>query len=119
MAAQYTGRAYIYVDGQLYESGDDAKLSGVMGVKRNVVKGAEVYGFTEEAVEAQVVASFLHGNGLSLASFRSMTNVTVTFACDSGPTYTLPGAWVSELGDLTAKDGKIQVTFCARRADES
>ena len=107
----YTGRAWIYLDGALYESGDDAKLTGLLGVKRNTVKGASVYGFNEEVVETTVVASFFHSAALSVKAFADMTNITVTFRCDSGPVYTLANAWVQEAGDLGAKDGKIQVTF--------
>ncbi len=115
----HTGRAWIYVDGQMYESGDDAKVTGVMGLKRNIVKGADVYGYTEEVQEATVVASFFHGNGLTLAGFKKMTDVTVVFKCDTGAVYTLANAWCSEIGDLTAKDGKVQVTFAAAKADET
>jgi len=116
---KHTGRAWIFVDGQLYESGDDAKLSGAVGIKRNIVKGAEIYGFTEEIVEASVEASFFHGNGLSLAAFRTMDDVTITFQCDSGATYTLANAWFADGKELGAKDGKVGVTFTAKKADET
>jgi hypothetical protein len=107
----YTGRAWIYVDGVLYESGDDAKLTGLIGVKRNTVKGASVYGFTEEVMETTVVASFFHSAGLLVKAFADMTDITVVFQCDSGPVFTMAGAWVQEVGDLGVKEGKIQVTF--------
>ncbi len=119
MARKYTGRAFIYIDGALYESGDDAKLTGVMGVKRNTVKGAQVYGFTEEVVEATVQASFFHNASISLSAFEALTDITVTFQTDSGPVFTLVNAWTSEMGELGAKEGKFSVTFTSADVDES
>jgi hypothetical protein len=114
---QRTGRAYIYINGTLYESGDDAKLSNYLGIEREAVVGAEVYGFSEKPVAPTIVCSLIHGGGLRLTDLKKLTDVTVTFRCDTGEVYVLKNGWVAKADDFTAKDGKAPVTFMGKSVE--
>jgi hypothetical protein len=117
--AQYTGRAYIRADGTLYETLAGAKLTNPFGIERQAVVGADVFGFTEKVVVPTVDCDFAHGPGVSIGVLGAMTDVTVTFECDSGVVFVLSNAWCAKAGDLTAdENAKLTVQFQAKSCTE-
>ncbi|HVJ53451.1 MAG TPA: phage tail tube protein [Aliidongia sp.] len=119
MAQQRTGRAFVRANGTLYETLDGAKLSNIAGIERSAVTGAAVFGFTEKTAIPTIDCDFAHGPGVSVATLIAMTDVTITFECDSGVTFVLGDAWCSKGGDLAA-DGsaKLTVQFMALTCQE-
>lgn len=115
---QRTGKVFIRIDGTLYESAMGAALKNAMGVERPAAIGTDVFGYTEKAVAPEVTAKFSHSNGLSLQSLANITNGTLTFECDSGPTFILRNAWYSTGMELTGGEGWLSVTFLAKSAEE-
>lgn len=117
---QKTGKAYIKIDGQLYESMSGAKLSNFSGVERDPVVGTDTFGYAEKAVTPTIDCEFAHGSSLSMATLAAITNSTVTFECDSGPTFILRNAWWAKGGDLATGDGggKVTAQFMGLKCDE-
>jgi hypothetical protein len=115
---QRTGKAWIYINGTLYETASGAKLKSFLGLSREAVTGAEVYGYTEKTVAPGIDGELIHGGTLRLEDLRNVTDATITFKCDTGVTYVLRNAWVKEVGDLDSSQGTISVSFEGKKAEE-
>lgn len=107
----YQGRAYLRVNGKRLPTKQGASLNPG-GVQRPALVGSEVYGYTETPEAASLSCTIPNGPGVSLMSIRAMTDVTIEFECDTGPTFLLANAWASSIPTLTA-EGDIAVTFTA------
>lgn len=107
----YQGRAFLRANGKELPTKQGASLNPG-GLNRPELVGARVYGYTESPVAASVSCTIPHGPGVSLMTIREMTDVTIEFECDTGPTFLLANAWVSSVPTLTA-EGDIAVTFTA------
>lgn len=116
--AQVTGRCWIYIDGALMRSLEGAKLTGVGSTERTAVVGPQVWGFTEKTVAPTVEATFAHTADLSLATLGALTDVTLTFECDTGKSYVLRHAWLENAPDLTADKGDVTAKFCGMSIEE-
>ncbi len=115
---QRTGKVYIKINGMLYESMSGAKLTDPMGVTRDAVVGADVFGFSEKAAVPTIACEFAHGAGLSLQALAACVNETLTFECDSGPTFIVRNAWYASGMELTGGDGKVACTFAGKKCEE-
>ncbi|MCP1375392.1 phage tail tube protein [Dyella lutea] len=116
--AKMFGKATVKVDGQTLLTDDASKLM-TGGVKRNVVKGNEVHGYAEEAVEASVEMNVFINADTDLDAINNMADVTMMFQCDTGQTYVLPHAWLEspvEPGAATS-GGKTPLKFVAAKAE--
>lgn len=116
--AKMFGKATVKVDGQAMLVDDASKLM-TGGNKRNVVKGTEVYGYAEEAMEASVDINVFIDANTDLDAINAMADVTVMFQCDSGQTYVLPHAWLESPVEPGAANngGKTQLKFLAAKAE--
>ncbi|WP_027696693.1 phage tail tube protein [Vibrio litoralis] len=83
------------------------------GVKRDAVMGdAGVLGFSETFDGApSIKATIVHASTTDETAIRNFTGENVTLNTNSGKSYTLMGAWVSEPLELTVKDGQLEVMF--------
>ncbi len=115
---QRTGKVYIKINGMLYESMPGAKLTDPMGVTREDVVGTDVFGYAEKAVAPSIGCEFAHGSGLSLQALAACVNETITFECDSGPTFILRNAWYASGMELTGGEGKVACTFKGKQCEE-
>lgn len=115
---QRTGKAYVKVNGQIYETMAGAKLSNIPGNEREAVVGTDVFGYAEKAVVPTVECEFAHSSSLSVQTLWNFTDATVTFECDSGPVFILRNGWTAKVTDLTGGKGTLAVTFNAKKCEE-
>jgi hypothetical protein len=117
--AQLTGIVYIKVNSELLQSLPGATLD-VGGFERAAVKGYALYGFTEQFKEAMVSCTIAHGANTDLVAMRGWSDVTITFECDSGPTYTVARAFLTKPPVLTAgADSNVALEFIGEVADQA
>ena len=112
---QRTGKVYIQIDGVSMESMDGAKLTNYEGNERDAVSGTDVFGYLEKVAVPTIAAEFAHGPLIIMDAIAAITNSTITFQCDSGPTYALLNAWKSKGSELTGGQGKVAFEFQGKR----
>src|SRR5690625_4449565 len=108
----------VLVDGQTLPKKQDGTLS-LGGVNRNTVKGIDVYGFAEEAVEASVQINAFIGSQTDFETLPAAEDVTVLAQLDSGQQYVLAHAWLEnppEAGEAT-DGGSTPLKFVAVKAE--
>lgn len=93
MAKKLFGKATVQVDGRELIKKQDARFNPG-GVNRNTVKGNEVYGFAEEAVEATIDINAFIDPTTDLETILAGDDVTILFTADSGQQYVMPHAWL-------------------------
>ncbi|PXW78990.1 tail tube protein [Blastomonas natatoria] len=112
------GQATITVDGERWPTDGQSTLD-IGGVTRNSVIGDYDAGsFNETPRPSQLNCSLLVKQGRSLAQIRAIDNATVSFKTDTGQTYVIRNAYVSEAATLTSNDGKAAVVMMGPPAEE-
>ncbi|MGI8839765.1 MAG: phage tail tube protein [Caulobacteraceae bacterium] len=111
------GLATIAVDGLALLS-DAAATLDPGGYMRPVQKGNVILGFREEIAESKLEVSVAIDASFSIDAYRNITNSTVSFAADTGQTWAINGAWLSEPPNISQKDGKAKLVFLGPPADE-
>ena len=83
------------------------------GVKRDAVMGdAGVLGFSEIYDSApSIKVTITHANSTDETAIRNFTGENLTLNTNSGKSYTLMNAWVSEPLELSIKDGQLDIMF--------
>lgn len=116
--SQRLGKAFIKVNGQLLESMPGAKLN-VGGFKRTPVIGANgVLGYSEEPVQAQVECEIAVSGQTKIMDIAKFKGETITFECDTGQTFVVKDAFLTEPPELTAGEGgKVPLKFAGQPAD--
>jgi len=117
--SQRLGKAFIKWDGKLLESMPDAKIS-LGGVERNPVIGANnVHGFSEKIKESTLECEISVSTETSLDELANIADATITFECDTGQTYVMRNAFLTEPPQATAGDGgKVPLKFAGPKAEE-
>lgn len=112
------GIATVKVDGDVLLIDNGAKLNPG-GVTRTTVKGTEVHGYAEQAMEAFVEVTATMSEQTRLKKIAAMSDVSVTFEADTGQTYILNHAWLENPPETTAGEGgKIPLRFVAKTCEE-
>lgn len=113
------GKAYIKADGDLLETLPGAKID-IGGVTRTVVKGNnKILGYSEQPKEATVECEIAIGPQTSLARLQAMSNVSITFEGDTGQTWTVKNAFLTEPPVATdGEGGKVPLKFAGMPAEE-
>ncbi|MEI6896270.1 MAG: phage tail tube protein [Psychromonas sp.] len=83
------------------------------GVKREAVLGdAGVLGHSEAYDSAPSISvTIVHANATDETAIRNFTGENLTLNTNSGKSYTLMNAWVSEPLELSIKDGQLEIKF--------
>lgn len=116
--ARLFGKATIRLDGRELIKKQDGKLN-LGGVQRHTVKGNEVYGFAEEAMEASIELNHFIGADTDLDALNNASDITGLFQCDSGQQYVLAHAWLEspvEIDEAT-DGGSTALKFVAPKAE--
>ena len=113
------GRAYIKHDGNLLQTKEGASLN-VGGVNREPVVGNQVHGYVEKVVAPTVECAITVNASTSLTALAKIDDATITFECDTGQTYVLRNAWLTEPPNMTAGEsgGDVKLKFCAMACEE-
>ena len=119
MSMKRLGKAFIKIDGELLETNKGAKCS-LGGVSRKTIVGNNtVHGYAEEPKESGVECEISIGEGASLDKYRKISDATITFEADTGQTYVIRNAWLTEPPELTDGDGgKVGLKFAGPPAEE-
>ncbi|PHM49347.1 phage tail tube protein [Xenorhabdus miraniensis] len=113
---QYTGIAYIHLNGKELPTKDGATLTPG-GFSRDPVIGARVYGWQQTPKEARLSCVIPQGPGVSLFSIKNAIDTTISFECDTGEKFMLANAWCDGNTSLTSK-GEISAEFIAVECKE-
>jgi hypothetical protein len=119
MGAQVLGRANIKMDGQSIETegGAQLNLGGVMRTTRK--SSGRVVGYSEEPQESRLECQVLLTAEVSLETFRQATAVTLSFEADTGQTYSIANAHLTEPPQVTAgASSSVRLIFEGPPADE-
>ena len=114
--AKMTGLCFIDINGSRIRSKPDAKFSPGGPIKEAVM---DVNGHCGQAVTeikaAEVKFTIPHGNDVDVVALQQLDDVPVTFQTDSGQTYLIRNAGVTEAIELSGKD--IEVTMSGAPAE--
>jgi hypothetical protein len=112
-------RAYIKVNGALLETLPGAKLK-LGGDKRAPVVGNRgLIGYSETTEPAELDCEIALTAGTSLAALRDIVDATLTYEADTGQTYVVRNAFVTEAIEVSAGDGgKVMLKFAGDPAEE-
>lgn len=111
--------AYIKVDGDLLRTLPGAKIK-LGGKKREPVVGdSSVHGFAEKLEPSMLECEISLVPGYSLARLAAISNATVTYEADTGQTYVIRDAFVTETLELNGGEGgKVALKFAGQPAEE-
>lgn len=113
------GTAEIRIDGAVLLSHPGASLD-VGGPKRTTVVGTTVHGFAEAEAQAKLDCEISLKEGVSVTDIRDIDDATVYFKADTGQTWIMRNAWVTDTPVITdgSDGGKVKVTLEATPAEE-
>lgn len=107
--AKKTGRVTVKLDNVTLRSKPGASMD-MGGVKREYgVTDQGVTYFSEEYVNSMIECTLVHMADTDLIALRDTTDATITFECDTGPVYTMPGGGLVEPPKL--QNGECPVKF--------
>lgn len=114
------GKVFIKLDGELLESMGGATLD-LGGVERPAVEGDnDVLGYYEKPKASKCDCKIALGPNTSLGKIKDITDATLTFECDTGQTYIVRNAWVSETLELSSGNGgEVKVVLMGPAAVEA
>lgn len=99
--AQVTGILKLYIDGKMMRTKPGAKFK-VGGKKREAVSGHSVYGFAEEVVHSELDCTIAHMSDTDAVAISGYIEQTLKVETDTGQTYIVKNAWVSEPCELSS-----------------
>jgi len=117
--SQRLGKAFIKTNGALLETLPGAKIN-LGGIKRTPVKGANsVHGYSEEIETGKVECEISVSKDTKLIDYGKMSNVSITFECDTGQTFVIKNAFLTDPPEATAQEGgKVPLKFEGDPADQ-
>lgn len=109
--AQATYTVLVKVNGETLE-GRSVKIKwGTPTREPQMANGVMGRHFTVKPESSMVTVTILHRDGFDLDKVAAWENVTLVCECDSGPTYQIDGAYVSNSPELSDEGGGINVEF--------
>lgn len=113
---QVTGTVIIRLDGRSIRTKKGATLK-TGGIKRTPqFADGKLIGFTEEPVAAEVDCTIIHTATTDVTAVNDISDGTLLFECDSGPVYTIRGAFVTEPCEIKDGEGESKVMFAGQPA---
>jgi len=110
------GQSRIKVDGRVYDTEGKSTLE-LGGIARDAVEADfEAGHFTEKTVPGKIECSVLVTAGISLGELQAIDDATVTMEADTGQTYVIRHAYVSET--VSVSEGKAKLVFMGPPAEE-
>ncbi len=113
-----TGIIRLKINGTLRRSKADAKLM-TGGVNRTPQVGHSLFGFSEEVQPAEIEATLSHMSDTDLLALNALRDATVEFITDTGVTFLITGATLTEPTTLTGGDGDVDLKMSGNPAVES
>lgn len=115
--AQKTGRVKIKLDGATLRSKAGASLQ-IGGTRREADTDDQgrVY-YREMDTPATVSCTLIHTSDTDLIALRDFKDGTINFECDTGTVYTIGGAFMTELGELS--NGEVDFNGAGQAAEQA
>jgi hypothetical protein len=114
--AQVTGRVFISVRGKRLASKEGAKLIYGNPDRETVIADTGVVGYMEKVTAPGVECTIAHTADFAMKEYGAMTDVTLSFDCDSGKSFILNSAWCAKALEL--EKGEVKLTFGALSCTE-
>ncbi|MDH4319872.1 MAG: phage tail tube protein [Desulfobulbaceae bacterium] len=112
------GIATIKYDGKVLNSRPGASMDPGGIARKSVITDLNI-GFSEELRQSKVECEIAYDKDTSLAELGQISGATLTFDCDTGQSYVIKDAWITDTPQLTAGDGgKVKLTFEGPAAEE-
>lgn len=112
------GQLKVKVDGALIET-DGSTTMEIGGATREAVAGDYQAGsFRESTSPSKTEANVLLKAGVSLGALRAIDNATLTLETDTGTTWIVRNAYVSDVISWASNDGKAKIVFGGPPAEE-
>lgn len=115
--AQLTGIAFIKIDGELTQSLPGAKIK-LGGFKRTPKTGHRLYGFHEAVDPAEVELTVAHSSATPVEDWRNKTEAVILFETDTGITYQVSNAFITDTPELTDGEGELSLKFAGEPAEQ-
>jgi hypothetical protein len=110
--AKTTGTVIVRRDGQSLRSKTGKATIMLGGVERvPVFADGGIAGYAEKPVASKVTLTIVHDSTVDLIAISRDTNVSLEFACDSGPVYLVGGAFLSKPPELNAGEADVQLEY--------
>lgn len=109
--AQATWTVLVKVNGNTLEGRSVKVKWGTPTREPQLAAGVMGRHYTVKPENSQVTVTILHRDGFDLDEVATWENVTLVCECDSGPTYQIDGAYVSNSIELSDEGGGISVEF--------
>jgi hypothetical protein len=110
-----TGIIKLYVNGKLQNTVEDPAIT-LGGKKREIIKGHKIYGPKESLEPGAVKYKIAHMSDTDLDELRNLTDATVKYECDTGPSYLITNGCTTELLELSG--GMVDVEIQGDPAEE-
>jgi hypothetical protein len=105
------GTAYFSADGVNYNLEGSFKYSPAL-VKRETKGGQDsIHGYSEMPVAPFVSGSFRDSQGLTVADFNAMTNVTISVQLANGKTIIGRNMWTVDALEVDSEEAKFDVKW--------
>ncbi|MEX3690822.1 phage tail tube protein [Paraburkholderia sp. BR14263] len=105
------GIAYISVDGQNYMLAADLTYSTADVSRESLLGQDRVHGFGEKPRAPFISCLFRDAGNLTVKTFNSMTDVTVTCELANGKTVVGRNMWTVEAQEVKTAEGTFEVKF--------
>lgn len=111
MANNNAGWATLAIDGTTFNLVSDAGYS--TGGRNRETQGGQdrIHGFKELPKAPFIKGKIRDGSGMSVASFNSMTNSTVTLTLNNGKMIVGQGMWTVEVQEVDSTEAMFDVRF--------
>lgn len=116
MSQQLTGIAFVKIDGELTQSLPGAKLK-LGGYKRTARVGHTLYGFTESYEAAELELTVVHSAATPTEDFRDKVDAVILFETDTGVTYQVGNAFITDTPELSDGEGELTLKFAGKAAE--
>lgn len=116
--AKILGRATVKMDGAVLMSHPGASLQ-LGGITRTTRTGNSVHGYSEQVQPSRLECRVSLTAQTDMAALRAAADVTLTFECDTGQTYVVGRAWLTEPPTITdGNDSNVGLIFEGDPAEE-
>lgn len=105
------GIAYITVDGQNYMLSGELSYSPGTVARESLIGQDQVHGYSEKPRAPFISGSFRDAGTLTVASFNSMTNSTVTCELANGKTVVGRNMWTVEAQEVKTPEATFEVKW--------
>lgn len=105
------GTAYLSVDGKSYLLSGDFEYNPSKVTRETLVGMDRVHGYSEKPMSGYIAGALRDSNGLTVADFNAMTNVTVTAELANGKTIIGRNMWTVESQSVKATDATVEVRW--------